>query len=346
VARRDQSSPRTERGSLGPHAGLRAALDEDQLLLQYMPVVDLRTGRPQGVEALLRWKHPVGGLLGPDDFLAGIAHLPLMQDITGWVLRTAVAAVAAWPGWTMSVNVTAYDVCRPTFVEQVDEALHNSGVAPHRLTLELTEQALVENLETARGILGALRDRGVGLSLDDFGTGYSSFLYLRQLPITELKIDRAFVSQTPNSPDDLAIVSSIAALGQAVGVAVVAEGVATGDQAVAVRNAGCTAAQGYLWGPPAEAAHLDAALVQQTATEALGLQAPVLRDDTPRPPTESVDGPRVQQLLREGASLHTIAAALNREGSRTPHLTRWSAAAVAAVIAPNLPHPPHPLPGT
>lgn len=333
VALPEQRSPRTRRAALDVQTSLRTALDEEQLLLHYMPIVDLSTGRPQGVEALLRWQHPVGGLLGPDDFLKGVAHTPLMQDITSWVLRSAVAALADWPDWTMSVNVTAYDVCRPSFVAQVEDALHDSGVAPQRLTLELTEQALVANLDTARGMLGALRDRGVGVSLDDFGTGYSSFLYLRHLPITELKIDRAFVSQTPRSADDLAIVSSIAALGHAVGVAVVAEGVETREQARAVRRAGCTGAQGFLWGLPATSAHIDGTRVQQNATSALG-PGTSAQHVTPRPPTQSAEVARVQQLLGEGASLHTIAAALNREGVPAPHHTRWSAAAVAAIIAP------------
>jgi len=304
-----------------------------------MPVVDLATGRARGAEALLRWRHPVGGLLRPDDFLTGMAHTSLMQEITGWVLRTAVAALVDWPGWTMSVNVTAHDVCRPALVGQVEDALLAAGVAAERLTLELTEQALVENVSCARDVLGALRNRGVGLSLDDFGIGYSSFLYLRDLPITELKVDRVFVSHTPRNRDDLAIVSSIARLGQSIGVAVVAEGVETRDQAVAVRDAGCTGAQGFLWGEPVAAEHVDRSRVELESALAFDAGAP------PSPIVQQrsapgVEGARIQELLGDGASLLTIAAALNREGSRTQHRMRWSATAVAAVIAGNPPRQP------
>ena len=323
-------------GLLTPHANVRGALNHEQLLLYYQPIVNLGTGRPKGVEALLRWQHPRGALLGPDTFLPAVAHTALMHDITGWVLRSAAAALASWPGWTVSVNVTARDVCRHQLVEQVDDALHAAGIAPERLILELTEQAMVQNLTTATSVLGALRDRGVGVSLDDFGTGYSSLRYLRDLPLTELKIDRAFVARTPGSADDMAIVSSLVALGQAIGVTVVAEGVETREQALAVRDLGCTAAQGFLWGVPAVSEDIDPARIQLGASVALGSCTPP-RPAEPQRSLGSEEGTRIQQLLDAGASLHTVAAALNRDGFRTPHQRRWSAHAVAAVIAGDSP---------
>jgi EAL domain-containing protein (putative c-di-GMP-specific phosphodiesterase class I) len=322
----------THPGPESPHASMRAALDEGQLVLHYLPVVNLDTGEPQGVEALLRWQHPVGGLVGPDDFLSGVAHTSLMREITGWVLRTAAAALAQWPGWTVSVNVTANDVSSRQLVEQVDDALSDAHVPAERLVVELTEQAMVENLTRTRRVLGALRDRGVGVSLDDFGTGYSSLLYLRDLPITELKIDRAFVSPTPPSAADLAIVASVAALGRTIGVAVVAEGVETCVQLQVTRDAGCTAAQGFLWGAPAASEAISPDDLRRDASAALGPQ-PVLAPAAPPAVPLSQAGARIKQLLSQGASLHTIAAALNLEGSRTPHGTRWTASSVASVIA-------------
>ena len=327
-----ESAPTGRPRLVTPHATVRAALEQAQLRLRYLPVVDLESGRPRGVEALLRWQHPSGTLLGPDDFLFGVAHTPLMHDITGWVLRTAVAALAAWPGWTVSVNVTAQDVIRNELVQQVDDALEASGVAPERLILELTEQAMVESFATARTVLGKVRDRGVGLSLDDFGTGYSSLLYLRGLPITELKIDRTFVSGTPAHDEDAAIMRSVAALGEAIGVAVVAEGVETREQLNLVRDLGCTAAQGFLWGEPTTPEDVNPAMVELAAALALG---PGQRPRTPAPLalSRSPEGIRIQQLLKAGASLNTIAAALNREGHRTLHKKRWTATTVADVIA-------------
>ena len=312
-----------------PSASVRAALDGSQLLLHYLPVVDLASGQPQGVEALLRWQHPDRGLLGPDHFLPAMANTDLMRDVTAWVLRTAVQALAAWPGWTMSVNVTAADVTRDVLVQQVDDALSGAGVAPERLVLELTEQDVVANLSAARSVLSSLRDRGVGLSLDDFGTGYSSLLYLRELPITELKIDRAFISHTAASEDNVAIVRSVAALGQAIGVAVVAEGVETPAHALLARELGCSGAQGFLWGVPAVAAEVDPARVQLAASVALGPSANGVRRHVP----SSKESLRIQQLLGVGASLHTVAAALNREGLRTPRETRWTARTVATAVA-------------
>jgi EAL domain-containing protein (putative c-di-GMP-specific phosphodiesterase class I) len=315
-------------------AGVRDALEHEQLLLHYLPIVDLETGLPRGAEALLRWQHPIEGVLGPDEFLSSVAQTPLMHDITGWVVRTAVQALASWPTWTVSVNVTAHDVTRPQLVEQVEDALDLAGIAPERLVLELTEQAVVENRSAARTVLGALRDRGVGLSLDDFGTGYCSLLYLRELPITELKIDRTFVSGTPASAEDTAIVSSLAALGQAIGVGVVAEGVETREQLLRARDLGCTGAQGYLWGSPAAAEDLSPALVQLAAAVALSRSTPTTKAAPRRLPRTREDL-RIKQLLSDGASLHTIAAALNREGLRTPNETRWTASSVAVAIADN-----------
>jgi EAL domain-containing protein (putative c-di-GMP-specific phosphodiesterase class I) len=288
------------------------------------------------MEALLRWEHPEGGLLVPDDFLPAVAHTPVIHEVTRWVIRTAVHDLRRWEGCAVSVNVSARDVSRKQLLRDVDDALTASGIDPHRLVLELTEQAVVEDLDNATKVLGALRERGVGISLDDFGTGYSSLLYLRDLPLTELKIDRAFMSRVPESEEDLAIVRSVARLGRFLGLAVVAEGVETPEQMQVARNARCTAAQGALWGLARPAEAVDPARA-----------FPVLRLDDPggprRPTSADVAAERIRELLGEGASLHTIAAALNSSGMRTSRQTRWTAASVALVVEglPDLPGEPH-----
>ncbi|MDP9182687.1 MAG: EAL domain-containing protein [Actinomycetota bacterium] len=308
-----------------PQAEIRAALRADQLRLHYHRIVSLEDGTATGAEALLRWEHPQGGLLFPDDFLPAVAHTPVIHEITRWVLRTALNDLRSWPGWTVSVNISARDATRSGLVSDVENALDTSGIEPGRLVLELTEQAMVQNLATAVKVLGGLRALGVGLALDDFGTGYSSLLYLRDLPITELKIDRTFLANAPRGEEDLAIVKSVAQLGRAIGVHVVAEGIETVAQARCARGAACHSAQGYLWGEPAEAAGMDPDAILSVPHAGTRREA----RQPPRTPTEI----RIQELLDQGASLHTIAAALNSEGLRTPKQVRWRAASVALVVS-------------
>ena len=315
-----------------PQAQVRAALRADQLRLHYHRIVDLDSGRTTGVEGLLRWEHPEGGLLPPDDFLPAVAHTSAIHDITRWVLVTALQALRAWPDWTMSINISARDATRAELVVDVADALEASGVAPERLVLELTEQAVVQSLDTAVRLLGELRGLGVGLSLDDFGTGYSSLLYLRDLPISELKIDRTFLAGVPGQEEDLAIVRSVAALGNAIGVRVVAEGIETTAQARVARDAQCTAAQGFLWGEPEPAEVIDVDRVLVVPDLVGGSRA---RPASPRTRAAT----RMSELLDHGASLHTIAAALNREGLRTDKGTRWTATSVALAISRLAPAP-------
>jgi EAL domain-containing protein (putative c-di-GMP-specific phosphodiesterase class I) len=321
-----------------PQAQIRAALRAEQLRLSFHRIVSLQDGTTRGVEALVRWEHPQGGLLLPDDFLPAVAHTPAIHEITRWVVRNALDALQAWPGWTVSVNISALDATRPELFVDVERALRDSGIDPHRLVLELTEQAMVQNLEKAVKVLGSLRSIGVGLSLDDFGTGYSSLLYLRDLPITELKIDRTFLAPVTHSEEDLAIVTSVAQLGRAIGVHVVGEGIESLAHARLALGAGCHSAQGYLWGEPTPADEIDPSRVMPVPEEPPGRarRAPV-----PRSPA----GARIQELLDQGASLHTIAAALNSEGLRTAKQTRWTAPSVA-LVASRLPARPDPDEGS
>jgi EAL domain-containing protein (putative c-di-GMP-specific phosphodiesterase class I) len=318
----DYSGPR----AVMPQAQIRAALHADELRMHYHLIVDLATGKASGVEALVRWQHPLGGLLYPDDFLPAVAHTPVIFEITRWALHTSLRALRAWPDWTMSINISALDATRAALVTDVEDALSANGIPAERLTLELTEQAMVQNLETAVQVLGALRKQGVGLSLDDFGTGYSSLLYLRDLPISELKIDRTFLARAQESDEDVAIVKSVAQLGRAIGVRVVAEGIETTALARCARDAGCTAGQGYLWGQPAAAEAIDPGRVLLVPE-----LARATRKQEPSPRTRAAT--RIEELLGKGASLHTIAAALNSEGLKTHKNTRWTAPSVALVIA-------------
>jgi EAL domain-containing protein (putative c-di-GMP-specific phosphodiesterase class I) len=309
-----------------PQAQIRAALAAGELRLHYQRIVSLETASTTGVEALLRWDHPTGGLLLPDDFLPAVAHTPAIHEITRWVVGSALRAVGRWPDWTLSVNISALDATRPHLVRDVEAALRDTGVPPHRLTLELTEQAVVQDLERAVTVLGALRGLGVGLSLDDFGTGYSSLLYLRDLPLTELKVDRTFLARVPRSIEDVAIVRSCAQLGRSIGVRVVAEGIETMAQARVALASGCHAGQGFLWGRPAPPEQLDPDRMLRVPGDGPGVRPRTL------PPTTRA-ALRIQQLTEEGASLHTIAAALNREGLRTDKDVRWTARTVALIAS-------------
>jgi EAL domain-containing protein (putative c-di-GMP-specific phosphodiesterase class I) len=319
--------------AVGSQAELRTAIDADQLVLDYQPIIDLATGRPTGVEALLRWQHPSGGLLSPDDFLPAVEHAPVITDLTRWVLRTACAAAAGWPKWTIAVNISARDLVGSTLVDSVTEALTETSVPADRLVLEVTETAVVQDVRDAAHTLGTLRERGVAVALDDFGTGYSSMLYLRDLPVTAVKVDREFIAGLDDDGDDLAIVSSLLTLSRAIGLTAIAEGVETAEQVQLLTTLGCGLAQGYRWSRPQRADAIDAIYRE-------GLPEPSHR--RPRQPRRRRTSPidhRIHEqalaMLQQGASLHTIAAALNAAGERTSQGARWHAASVARVIAPS-----------
>jgi diguanylate cyclase len=318
---------RTALKAVYPHEEFRHALVSDQLVVHYQPIIALDTGAVRGAEALLRWNHPEGGLLPPDDFLPAIAHTRVMPQVTRWVLSTACAAAAEWAHGSVSVNVSAVDVARNGLVNEVTRALDVSGLSPDRLTIELTEHAVVQDVPAAARVLGKLREMGVGVSLDDFGTGYSSLFYLRELPISEVKIDRVFTAALDSSDEDAAIVESIIRLARTVGISAVAEGVERDAQASILRSLGCPRAQGYLWGMPDVGPALDVA----PRPIAVASRRRVRRPRSAVPGThDSMD--LIRDMLSEGASLHTIAAALNRAGLPTSWGSRWSAASVARVV--------------
>jgi PAS domain S-box-containing protein len=233
---------------------MRHGLDEDQFEAHYQPVVELRGGRVVLVEALARWNHPTLGLLEPAAFLGAAERTGLIVQIGHRVLEKACAQVAIWrqEGWDLelSVNLSTRQVADPGLVERVIEVLETSGLDPASLWLEVTETALVEELETATEVLHRLVALGIRVSIDDFGTGWASLTYLQRFPVAAIKIDGSFVAGVASDPTDTAIVRSIVSLGAELDLVVVAEGIETSAQETAVRSLGCSIGQGYLYGRP------------------------------------------------------------------------------------------------
>ncbi|MFA6444117.1 MAG: EAL domain-containing protein, partial [Sterolibacterium sp.] len=243
----------TRRAAL--EADLREAVLQDQLLLYFQAqVVD--AGRLTGAEALLRWRHPVRGLVSPAEFIPLAEDTGLILPLGHWVLQCACEQLAKWAGrpemahLTIAVNVSSRQFRLPSFVEEVLSILDRHGANPQLLKLELTESLLVENIEDVIAKMSALKAKGVGFSLDDFGTGYSSLSYLKRLPLDQLKIDQGFVRDILTDPNDAAIAKMVVALAGSMGLAVIAEGVEIEAQRDFLRHHGCHAYQGYLFGRP------------------------------------------------------------------------------------------------
>lgn len=254
-------------------ADLRQAWREGQFLLDYQPQVD-RQGRITGVEALLRWTHPVRGLVPPAQFIPIAEETSLILDIGRWVLDQACAQLAHWAGragrqhLTIAVNVSARQFRDPQFVDQVMEAMARSGIAPHKLKLELTESLLADGIEVTIAKMGNLQALGVELSLDDFGMGYSSLSYLKRLPLNQLKIDREFVKDLLTDANDAAIARTIISLAQSLRLDVIAEGVENDAQREFLVQHGCEAFQGHLFSEPVPIAVLEAYIDRQVQAAA------------------------------------------------------------------------------
>ncbi len=234
---------------------LHAAIEKGQFVLNYQVQVD-GSCLPIGAEALIRWPHPTRGTVAPSEFIPLAEETNLIFPIGQWVLNAACAQLEKWRGnpltrdLILSVNVSKKQFRKADFVENVRNALAHRGVDPSRLQLELTESMLFENVEDVVATMKALRAIGVRFSLDDFGTGYSSLQYLKRLPLDELKIDQSFVRDISEDPNDLAIVRTVVAMAQSLGVEVIAEGVETREQLEMLRTCGCRRFQGYLFARP------------------------------------------------------------------------------------------------
>jgi diguanylate cyclase (GGDEF)-like protein len=228
---------------------LRRALALKQFELNYQPFLDLSTDRVIGFEALLRWKHPVRGNVPPLSFITVAEENGLIIKIGEWVISTACAAAAAWPGeLVVAVNVSPLQFKADTLLDTVASALAKSGLAPERLELEITESALLDDTDNVLVTLHALRDLGVKISMDDFGTGYSSLSYLQKFPFNKIKIDRSFVAGS--DADSAAILRAVSGLGSSLGMAITAEGVETPEQLARMREQNCTLVQGFHTGRP------------------------------------------------------------------------------------------------
>jgi predicted signal transduction protein with EAL and GGDEF domain len=237
-------------------ADLRWALQHEEFVLFYQPQVDAQ-GQTLGFEALVRWQHPMRGMVPPGDFIAAAESCGAILSLGRWIVHTACQQLVDWAGqapqnqWTIAVNVSARQFRQADFVTQLQTALAQTGANPKRLELELTESQLLDDVPGVVGKMDALRALGVRLSLDDFGTGYSSLALLKRLPLNQLKIDQAFVRDMLVDPQDAAIIRAIVTMGESLSLDVIAEGVELNEQRDALLALGCKHFQGYLFGRPA-----------------------------------------------------------------------------------------------
>ena len=261
---------------------LRRALAASEFEIHFQPVVATRTGRILSVEALLRWRHPQKGLIGPSSFIPLAEQTGLIVPLDAWVLREACRQARAWAkdagiNVRVAINLSAMQFRCPDILDTIVSAVNAAGLEPRTLEIELTESALMIDPDGAASALKLLRSMGVSIAIDDFGTGYSSLSYLRRLPIDKLKIDRSFIRDLPTSATDESIVRAIVALAHSVGLQVVAEGVETPEQLERIRALDCDQWQGYYCCPPQPAAELAARLIDDAAISATGLRAALTR---------------------------------------------------------------------
>jgi EAL domain-containing protein (putative c-di-GMP-specific phosphodiesterase class I) len=246
-------------------AELRRAQERGELEVWYQPVIDLATNRPVSTEALVRWRHPERGLVGPLEFIPIAEETGLIVGLGLHVLEQACRQTAIWqqdlPTLGVSVNVSGHQVANPEFPAQAASIAERTGLAAGTLALEITESVLMAEADAPATILSTMQRHGLRLALDDFGTGYSSLSRLKNFPLDQLKIDRSFVSGVEADPDDRAIVKATIDMAHALGLTVVAEGVETREQEDYLRACGCNRVQGYLYARPQPAEAITALLL-------------------------------------------------------------------------------------
>lgn len=247
---------------------LRQAIADDVIVPHFQPLVDIGTGQLVGVEMLARWPHPVHGMVPPDQFIPIAEDLGLIGALTEQLLRRACRAAAAWPSEiSLACNVSPVQLRDPNLPAMIQGVLSETGFPASRIEIEVTESALVGDLDLARGLLDQLRALGVRLALDDFGTGYSSLRHLQTLPFDKIKIDRSFVTAMAEDPESAKIVSAVLGLGRSLGLATVAEGIETEKTATFLRDLGCEIGQGWLFGRPISAELTHALVGDRRGTE-------------------------------------------------------------------------------
>jgi diguanylate cyclase (GGDEF)-like protein len=238
---------------------LRRALERCEFQVHYQPIVALQTGQIVGFEALVRWEHPDRGSISPAAFIPVSEETGLILPLGLWVLKAACRQLHDWQRRApelatllMSVNLSSKQLAQPDLVEQIEQILDETGLAPQHLKLEITESVIMEHPHSAAEMLRRLKERGIQLSLDDFGTGYSSLSYLHRFPIDTLKVDRSFINRLDGEDGDPVIVQTIVALAHNLGMQVIAEGVETEGQVERLKEMGCQYAQGYFFSRPVD----------------------------------------------------------------------------------------------
>jgi diguanylate cyclase (GGDEF)-like protein len=237
---------------------LRGALERNEMLVYYQPLIDLRSGQVTALEALVRWQHPIHGLISPAKFIPIAEANGSIVSIGEWVLRTACVQSHSWqleglPPVRMSVNLSARQFEQPNLVETVRQILHETGLQASNLELEVTESFLMSDIQHSVTTLKQLRELGISLALDDFGTGYSSLNYLKRFPVNMLKIDRSFVQDVVSNSDSAAVTDAIVALAKSLQLKITAEGVETQEQLDYLRSRGCEEGQGFYFSRPVPA---------------------------------------------------------------------------------------------
>lgn len=242
---------------------LRRGIDQQELMVHYQPIINLRTGQIAGFEALVRWYHPKRGLVSPVVFIPIAEETGLITAIGNWVLSEACCQLHTWqkqgyvdPGLFVSVNLSVKQFAQPNLLAQIDQALDYSQLNPQLLKLEITESAIMDNHKHVATILEDLRKRKIQISIDDFGTGYSSLSYLHSFPVDTLKVDKSFVQRLNSSSENIGLIPVIVSLAKTMNMAVIAEGIETVEQLSQLRELGCGFGQGYLFSKPLPAEQL------------------------------------------------------------------------------------------
>ena len=296
---------------------LRGALEHDEFFLLYQPTFDLHGMVPTGVEALIRWRSGVRGVVQPNDFIPLLEETGLIVEVGRWVLEAACRQAAAWHARqhliSVAVNVSARQLETDDFIADVSHALASSGLAPGSLTLEITETALMRNAEQTARRLHAVKDLGVRIAIDDFGTGYSSFAHLKQFPVDALKIDRSFISQVSENPEGETLLRTLVQLGKALSIETLAEGIELEHQLELLQDERCDSGQGFLFARPLSVEDTEALLANWRAGDRPqatdDLQPPAVVQPTPH------NGSRTHvEVLGNGAVAQRMLAAGNDAG--------------------------------
>jgi diguanylate cyclase (GGDEF)-like protein/PAS domain S-box-containing protein len=325
----DAAAPRDHRSGLEMLADLREATETGALRLHYQPVVHTPSSRVVGAEALMRWRRPGHGDVPPSVFIPLAEEAGLINELGAWSLGQACRDAATWPKEQhVAVNLSARQLLDESIVATVASALDDSGLAAERLWIEVTETAVLADLPAAAGRLNEIAELGVRVSLDDFGTGYSSLLYLRDLPVHAIKIDRSFVAGVGRNRDDEVIVSTLVSLATTLGLRAIAEGIESIDQLQVLRRMGCEFAQGYLWSqavPTSDFVSVITDIQRRPSPDRLPQRSPS------RNVEEGVRS-RIMSMHHQGASAASIASALNADALTSPSGKRWHRVTVAQIV--------------